>query len=296
MDALARERSGVAWWADLPTVVHAAKPRIVALFVLTVVAAMLLAGGPAPARAVLVVAALGVTVAGAALLNSALERRTDALMERTRGRATASGVLPARRAVGIGVALVTAGLAGTWAGGGALAAALAAVGAAYYVLVYTLLLKPRSAYSSVPGAIAGVFPALAGWAASGEPWSTQLLVLCLVIVAWSPPHFWALALARADDYRRSGVPTPVARGGERGTALLVAGCDAALVALTLGAAGAGVFGWVYLAPALPASLLLGLLAARLALRPSAGAAWLLFKASGPWLAVIVVAMVLDSAL
>ena len=62
----------------------------------------------------------------------------------------------------------------------------------------------------MPGALAGVFPALIGWAATGEAFSAQVLFLCGVIFLWSPPHFWALSLAREDDYRASGIPTPAA--------------------------------------------------------------------------------------
>ena len=177
------------------------------------------------------------------------------------------------------------------------AALFALLGAAYYVLVYTLLLKPRTALSSVPGALAGVFPALIGWAATGAAWSGDILFLCAVVFVWSPPHFWALSLTREDDYRASGIPTPAGalrrtrhapvdrrlrrgphgrrRGGGRERSLRrAASTSIALVAT--------VVLWVFVA--------------RLLTAQSGPAAWALFKVSGPWLAALVAAAVLDRML
>ena len=136
-------------------------------------------------------------------------------MTRTSRRPTATGRVAPAQALTAGLALVGAGVAALFLLAGGLAAALAAAGAAYYVVVYTLMFKPRTALSAVPGALAGVFPPLIGWAAAGEPWSALIGLLCAVIVVWSPPHFWALALARADDYVSAGVPVPASAYGAR---------------------------------------------------------------------------------
>ena len=130
-------------------------------------------------------------------------------------RPTASGRIGPRGALVAGLGAAAAGVLALWAVAGGLAALLALAGVAYYVVVYTLVLKPHMALSSIPGSLAGVFPALIGWAATGAPPSGALLFVCALIVVWSPPHFWALALAREDDYDASGVPTPVARYGAR---------------------------------------------------------------------------------
>jgi protoheme IX farnesyltransferase len=270
---------------------EAAQPRIVGLFLLTVLAAMLLAGDPGLVELIEVLVATGLTVAGAAMLNNTLERDLDARMERTRRRPTASGRLPAARALAVGLVLVAAGCLALWGLAGGLAAVFAVLGAAYYALVYTLLLKPHTALSSIPGALAGVFPALIGWAATGAPWTNSLLFLCALVVVWSPPHFWALALAREEDYRASGIPTPAVAYGERACRRLIAGFVAAVTALTLVPAAAGAFGAVYAAVALVAGAALWVFTARLLARRDRAAAWALFKVSGPYLAAIVVAAV-----
>jgi protoheme IX farnesyltransferase len=164
------------------------------------------------------------------------------------------------------------------------------------VLVYTLLLKPRSALSSVPGAFAGVFPALIGWAATGTPWSGDILFLCAVVFVWSPPHFWALSLAREGDYRSSGIPTPAARYGERATRLLIVAFFATFTAVVAAAAVTGLYGMPYVVLALAASLVLWYFVARLLSARSSAAAWALFKVSGPCLAAIVTAAVVDRLL
>ena len=276
--------------------IAAAQPRIVGLFLVTVVAAMLLAGAPSLALILGVAAATALTVGGAAMLNNYLERDVDARMERTRRRPIAAGRIPARRALAIGLALVAAGGLALWAMAGGLAAAFALLGAAYYVVVYTMLLKPRTPLSSIPGALAGVFPALIGWAATGEAWSGGILFLCVLVFVWSPPHFWALALAREDDYRASGIPTPAVAYGESACRRLIAGFVAAVTALTLVAAASGAFGAVYLATALVAGAALWVFTARLLRRRDGRAAWALFKVTGPYLAIVVAAAVLGHLL
>ena len=271
---------------------EAAQPRIVGLFLVTVVAAMLLAGTPGLALILAVAVPTAFIVGGAAMLNNYLERDVDTRMGRTRGRPIAAGRIPARRALVIGLALVAAGSLALWALAGGLAAAFALLGAAYYVVVYTMLLKPRTPLSSVPGALAGVFPALIGWAATGAAWSGSILFLCALVFVWSPPHFWALALAREDDYIASGIPTPAVAYGARACRLLIAGFVAAVTVLTLVPAAAGAFGAVYVAAALAAGAALWVFTARLLRRRDGRAAWALFKVTGPYLAVVVAAAVI----
>jgi len=272
------------------------KPPIVGLFLVTSLAAMLLAGSLRVGETAAVLIAIAMTVAGSAALNNYLERGVDAHMQRTRGRPTASGALAPGHALVFGVVVTLAGVAAVWAVAGPLAAALTAAGAFYYVVVYTLLLKPRLALSSVPGALAGAFPALAGWAATGAPWSAQVATLCVVIVVWSPSHFWALALARSSDYVASGIPSPATRYGARGARWLVLGGVLAVVAVSLAPVAAGVFGAVYLAAAAGAGVAFLIITARLVRVRTPEAAWLVHKLSGPYLGILVVAMVVDALL
>jgi heme o synthase len=270
---------------------RAAQPRVVALFLVTVLAAVLLCGGLEVWRAVAVLAATALTVGGAAILNNVIERDADRRMERTRRRPTASGRIPPARAAAAGLAEVAAGAAALWAVAGGLAAVFALLGASYYVVVYTLLLKPRSALSAVPGGVAGVFPALIGWAATGAGWSGAILWLCVLIPVWSPPHSWALTLALEDDYRASGIPTPPARYGEAVTRRLIAGFMVLLTVVLAAPLGAGLFGALYAAGTAFAVVLLWAFTLRLLGRTSRSAAWALFKVTGPCLALVLAAAV-----
>jgi protoheme IX farnesyltransferase len=276
--------------------VRAAQPRIVALFLVTALAAMLLCGSPAAWRVLAVLAATALTVGGAALLNNVIERDVDRRMERTRRRPTASGAIPPPRAALAGAGGVAAGAAALWAVSGGLAAAFALLGALYYVVVYTLLLKPRTALSAVPGGVAGVFPALIGWAATGQAWSGAILFLCALIPVWSPPHSWALTLALRDEYQASGIPTPPSRYGDDAARRLIAAFVAAFTVVVAAPLAGGLFGAVYAAGATPALALLWAFTVRLFRRPAAGAAWALFKVTGPVLALVLAAAVADRLL
>jgi protoheme IX farnesyltransferase len=272
---------------------RAAQPRIVALFLVTVLAAVLLCGAPATWRVLVVLTATALTVGGAAMLNNIIERDVDRRMERTRRRPTASGRIPPARATTIGLLGVAAGATALWAVAGGLAAVFALLGAFYYVVVYTLLLKPRSALSAIPGGVAGVFPALIGWAATGAGWSGTMLWLCVLIPMWSPPHSWALTLALEDEYRASGIPTPPTRYGETATRRLIAGFVALLTAVLAAPLGAGPSGAVYAAGMVVAVVLLWAFTLRLLRRSSRASAWALFKVTGPCLALVLAAAVAD---
>ena len=276
--------------------VKAAQPRIVGLFLVTVLAALLLAGSPGAAVSVAVLVATGLTVAGAAILNNVFEREADARMVRTRRRPTATGSLSPGHATAAALVAVAVGVLALWAVAGLMAAAFALAGAVYYALVYTLLFKPHTALSSVPGALAGVFPALVGWAATGAPFSADIAFLCAVIFLWSPPHFWALSLAREGDYRASGIPTPLVQYGERVTQLLIVGFVAALTVVVVAALTTGLYGEVYGILAVAATTVLWVFVAHLLDVPGPKRAWALFKVSGPYLAVVVAAAVIDRLL
>jgi protoheme IX farnesyltransferase len=273
--------------------VRAAQPRVVALFLLTVVVAMLLAGPPGASLIIAVTLAAGLSVGGAALLNNYLERDVDKRMERTRRRPIAAGAVSPGRALAVGLCATTAGVLALLLVAGTPAAVFALCGAAYYVVVYTLILKPRTALSALPGGIAGVFPALIGWTAAGGGWSAEILFVCVFIVAWSPPHFWALSLALRDEYASSGIPTPAVAYGERATRLQILAFVALLTALTAAPLAGDGASSVYLLTALVADAVLWLLAIALLRRRTVASAWAFFKFSGPYLAAILVALVVD---
>lgn len=192
------------------------KLRIGFSIVLSAVAGALVARGAWPPGLDVAVLALGVLVAaaGAGACNHYFERDIDALMRRTRGRPFVTGQLrrtPAWLFVFTAMMLGGSGLVAVRFG--SLAGALVLAGALTYAVVYTLWLKRRTDWNIVIGGAAGSFAVLAGAAAFGSTADPAVLLLSAVLFLWTPSHFWALAIAIADDYRRAGVPMlPVTRG------------------------------------------------------------------------------------
>jgi heme o synthase len=191
------------------------KPRVVSLIVFTAVIGMFLATpGMVPAQ-VLLAGTLGIAcVAGAAAaINCLVEIHIDSLMQRTRSRPLPRGEL------GVGQTLLFAGLlgaAGLWLLGhfvNALTLWLTLGTFVGYAIIYTLLLKPATPQNIVIGGASGAMPPVLGWAAVTGQVTTEAMLLFLIIFAWTPPHFWSLALYRTEDYARAGVPMlPVTHG------------------------------------------------------------------------------------
>ena len=191
------------------------KPRVVSLVLLTAVIGMLLATPGMVPPGLLLAATLGIAlVAGAAAaVNCLVERKIDARMRRTRWRPLARGELGTRET------LVFAGLiggAGLWMLAyyvNELTMWLTLATFVGYAVIYTLLLKPVTPQNIVIGGASGAMPPVLGWAAVTGQVSTEAMLLFLIIFAWTPPHFWSLALYRTEDYARAGVPMlPVTHG------------------------------------------------------------------------------------
>jgi protoheme IX farnesyltransferase len=230
------------------------KPRIIELLLVTTVPTMLLAR-----RAVPSLVLLAVTLAGGALaagsantLNCYLDRDIDALMRRTARRPlVARGGRAAIRpgeALASGIVLAVAatlvlGLGANW-----LAAILADTAIAFYVLVYTLVLKRRTAANIVIGGAAGCMPVLVGWAAVTGTVAWPAAVLFAVIFLWTPPHFWALAMKFRDDYAAASVPMLPAVAPLAVVARKILAYSAAMVAASLALVPWA--GWLYGAAAL----------------------------------------------
>jgi protoheme IX farnesyltransferase len=203
------------------------KPRVIELLLVTTVPAMLLAyrstaaagAGPALPDLRLVLATLvgGAMAAGSAnTLNCVLDADIDAVMKRTRARPLVRHRVPVRGALVFGLALGVTSFCWLWLTTNALAAVLAVATIAFYVLVYTLVLKRRTAQNIVWGGAAGCMPVVIGWAAVTGTVGWPALVLFGVIFFWTPPHFWSLAMRFRDDYAAAGVPMlPVVAAPER---------------------------------------------------------------------------------
>ena len=192
------------------------KPRVMSLVVFTALVGMVVAPGaihPVLAVAALLSIAVGAGASGA--LNMWYDADIDAAMQRTAKRPIPTGRIAPGEALGFGATLavgsvVVLGLTVNWT-----AAALLAITIAFYLFVYTMWLKRRTPQNIVIGGAAGAFPPMIGWAAVTGSVDLASIVLFLIIFMWTPPHFWALALYRASDYERVGVPMlPVVAGAD----------------------------------------------------------------------------------
>jgi protoheme IX farnesyltransferase len=227
------------------------KPGIMTLLLVTTLGAMLVAEAGVPGFGLVLVTLLGgvLTSGGANVLNCYIDRDIDAIMSRTRKRATATGRISPSAALIYGVALTVSGtlLLGfvvNW-----LAAALALAGNLYYVFVYTLWLKRRTPHNIVVGGAAGAVPPLVGWAAVTGSLAPAAWILFAIIFYWTPPHFWALSLLKQGEYGRVGVPMLPVVAGEEETRRQVFLYTILLAAVSLLLVPFGM-GWIYFAGAL----------------------------------------------
>jgi protoheme IX farnesyltransferase len=228
------------------------KPRVVALIVFTAVIGMLLASPGAVSLAVLVAASAGIAlVAGAAAaVNCLVERGIDARMRRTADRPLPRGELGALETLIFAGALGGAGLWLLAQFVNALTMWLALATFVGYAIVYTVLLKPLTPQNIVIGGASGAMPPVLGWAAMTGEVSQEAMLLFLIIFAWTPSHFWSLALARTEDYARAGVPMLPVTHGKRYTRLQVLLYTVILFAVSLLPFAARMSGALYLAAAL----------------------------------------------
>ncbi len=225
-----------------------------------------------------------------------LDRDIDRLMgPRTANRPVAAGRITPRRAVAFGLSLLALAFIVLTGFDNLLAAALSMAGGAFYVLIYTVWLKRRTAQNIVIGGAAGAIPPLAGWAAARGSMGMGAAWLFAIVLLWTPPHFWALALLLERRYAAADVPMlPVVRGAAA-TAAQVLAYSLALTLLTLAPAVIGTFGVVYFLTAVVLGLTLCVLAVRLWRRPTPAAASTLFHFSLLYLALLFAAVAIDAA-
>ncbi|MEW6479482.1 MAG: heme o synthase [Pseudomonadota bacterium] len=196
------------------------KPRVVQLIVFCALIGMVLAVPGLPdfqEVGVALLACLGIwLVAGAAAaFNCVVEQRIDAKMRRTAWRPTAKGELSNLQTLSFSAALCAAGSLILYVWVNPLTMWLTFATFVGYAVIYTVVLKPLTPQNIVIGGASGAMPPVLGWAAMTGEVSPESLILCLIIFLWTPPHFWALALYRVEDYRKSGLPMlPVTHGSE----------------------------------------------------------------------------------
>lgn len=184
------------------------KPRVIELLLVTTVPTMFFAAGGFPSLSTLIATLLGGALAagGANALNCWFDADIDALMTRTSNRPTVTGEISRPAALNFGLTLSVLSIAVLWVFTNPLATALAAGAIAFYVVVYTLLLKRRTSQNIVWGGAAGCFPVLIGWSAVTGEITAAPIVMFLIVFLWTPPHYWPLSMKYEADYEAAGVP------------------------------------------------------------------------------------------
>jgi protoheme IX farnesyltransferase len=286
-----------AWRATLADYVTLTKPRIMSLLVLTAVCSMVAAAGGSPATVPLAALVIGGALAcgGASALNHVLDRDIDRLMgPRTASRPVAAGRIAPRRAVVFGLTLSALAFVVLTVFANLLAAVLSLSGGLFYVLIYTVWLKRSTAQNIVIGGAAGAIPPLAGWAAAHGTLGVGAILLFGIVLLWTPPHFWALALLLSRHYEAARVPMmPVVRGASA-TSVQVLLYTVALVAMSLLPAALGTFGGGYLVSAVILGGVFCALAWRLWRAPTPARAAVLFHYSLLYLSLLFLAVAVDA--
>ncbi|MDH6538829.1 protoheme IX farnesyltransferase [Streptomyces sp. SPB4] len=230
------------------------KPRIIELLLITTVPVMFLAEQGVPPMWLVLATCFGgyLSAGGANALNMYIDRDIDALMDRTAQRPLVTGMVSPRECLVFGISLgvistLFFGLLINW-----LSAALSLGALLFYVVVYTMLLKRRTAQNIVWGGIAGCLPVLIGWSAVKNEVSWAAVILFLVIFFWTPPHYWPLSMKVKDDYARVGVPMLPVVAGNKAVAKQIVLYSWVMVAVSLLLTPLGYTGWFYTSVALVA--------------------------------------------
>jgi heme o synthase len=281
--------------AVVKTYLELTKLRIVLLLCFTTVTAMVIAANGFPSAELLIPTLIGgaFAAAGASAINQYIDRDMDAKMTRTARRPIPSGRIAPVNALLFGLSLVAwsvlvIGVFVNW-----LAALLAFVGAIYYVVVYTILLKRNTVLNILIGGGAGAIPVLVGWSAVTGTLSFEAFLLFAIVFYWTPPHSWALALLVNNDYARAEVPMmPVARG-EHTTRVQILLYSVQLVLISLLPAMFGTLSTIYLLGAVVLGLGLLRMSIKLIQIADKAMARSTYKYSTAYLAFLFLLMIVD---
>ncbi len=274
------------------------KPRIIELLLITTVPTMVVAEQGLPSVWLMVATVVGGTLSagGANAINMYVDRDIDRLMERTRNRPLVTGVVRPPEALVFAVALEAVAFVWLWGFVNLLSATLAVAACLFYVFVYTLWLKRRSTSNIVIGGAAGAAPVLIGWSSVTNSLAWPPVVLFAVIFIWTPPHFWALAIRYADDYRAASVPMLPAVASLRTVGRQILIYTVALWAVTLVFAPVAGMGWLYWSAAIVLGAGFTWLALALLRQPTPARAMRLFGYSITYVTVLFGAMAADELL
>jgi protoheme IX farnesyltransferase len=224
------------------------KPRVTGLIVFTAMIGMFLATPGMVPLPLLLAATVGIAMSSgaAAAFNCLIEQKIDAVMARTRGRPLPTGQVSSWQTGIFASAVGGVGLAILYVWVNPLTMWLTFATFIGYAVIYTVFLKPATPLNIVIGGASGAMPPILGWAAVTNSISPESLILFLIIFAWTPPHFWALALYRREEYAKSGLPMLPVTHGEEFTRLHILLYTVVLVAVTMMPVATGMGGWIYL--------------------------------------------------
>ena len=227
------------------------KPRVVMLIVFTAVVGMFLAvpGWPGAQAMLFGTIGIGMAASAAAVFNHVLDARIDIHMLRTRGRPLPEGRVSGSNALAFASAICVLSMIVLWFLVNPLTAALTFGSLIGYAVIYTVYLKRATPQNIVIGGAAGAAPPVLGWTAVTGEITSSALLLFLIIFVWTPPHFWALAIARKDDYAKVGIPMLPVTHGEEYTRLHILLYTILLVVITIIPYLTGMSGLIYLAAA-----------------------------------------------
>jgi protoheme IX farnesyltransferase len=271
------------------------KPRVVSLIVFTAIIGMFLATPGLPPAGPLLFGAIGIALVAtsAAALNCVIEQKLDAIMARTRARPLPRGEVTTPQAL---VFIACTGLAGLLLLNNlvnALTMWLTFATLMGYAVIYTIVLKPRTPQNIVIGGASGAMPPVLGWCAVTGHVPVDAWLLFLIIFAWTPPHFWSLALYRRKEYACAGVPMLPVTHGERYTRLSVLIYTIILAAICLIPFASGMSGWIYLLCALLLNAVFVVYALRLYASYSDRLARRMFRYSITYLFLMFVTLLVD---
>ncbi len=227
------------------------KPRVVVLIVFTAIVGMFLSVPGWPGIEPLIFGTLGIGMAAssAAVINHVLDARIDILMMRTRGRPLPQGKLTERAALVFAFGLCVISMSILWFLVNRLTAILTFFSLIGYAVIYTGWLKRATPQNIVIGGAAGAAPPVLGWTAVTNGWTSSALLLFLIIFVWTPPHFWALAIARKEEYAKVNIPMLPVTHGEAYTRLNILLYSILLMLVTIMPYLIGMSGLIYLAAA-----------------------------------------------
>jgi protoheme IX farnesyltransferase len=272
-----------------------AKPRVVSLIVFCAVIGMFLATPGLPPAGIVFAATVGIAlVAGAAAaINCLVERTIDAVMQRTRGRPLPRGDVSPTSTLVFACVVGGAGLWVLYRFVNPLTMWLTLATFVGYAVIYTVLLKPATPQNIVIGGASGAMPPVLGWAAVANDVAPEALLLFLIIFAWTPPHFWSLALYRTADYAKAGLPMLPVTHGSKYTRLMIILYTLVLIAITMMPYALRMSGGLYLAAALALGAVFLGYAVKLYFRYSDDLARATFRYSIVYLAALFSALLVD---